>query len=151
MPLIVDRNRLSPTPGMDAEKLPLEPLCRVVREMDARLVFAFPCDDDSLDEALDDPRVTVMIIADGFGDGPAAFHVPSLHRALMVASDIAVIVPKRCFEPYGWAAISAASGRPLIILVETTLKQEIAWVEFIQAANPNLPLLLVTVEAGRAC
>lgn len=28
--------------------------------------------------------------------------------------------------------------------------QEIAWVEFIQAASPNLPILLVTVEAGRA-
>ncbi len=150
MPLIIDRSRLSPAPGKDAANLPLEPLCRVIREMDARLVFAFACDDDPLDEALDDPRVTVMIIADGFGDGPAAFHGPSLHRALMAASDVAVIIPKRCFEPYGWAAISAASGRPLIILVETTLKQEIAWIEFIQAANPNLPILLVTDEAGRA-
>jgi hypothetical protein len=28
--------------------------------------------------------------------------------------------------------------------------QEISWVEFIQAANPNLPILLVTVESGRA-
>jgi hypothetical protein len=28
--------------------------------------------------------------------------------------------------------------------------KEIAWVEFIRAANPTLPILLVTVEAGRA-
>jgi len=150
MPLIVDRDRLSPGPRRDAEKSPLEPLFHVVREVDARLVFAFPCDDEPLDEALDDPRATIMLIADGLGDGPAAFHASSLGRAFARASDVAVIVPKRCFEPYSWAAISVASGRPLIILVETSLKQEIAWVEFIQATNPSLPILLVTVEAGRA-
>jgi hypothetical protein len=150
MPLIVDRNRLSPAPRREAGKSPLEPLFAAVREVDARLVFAVPCDDDPLDEALDDPRATIMLIADGLGDGPTAFHASSLWRAFARASDVAVVVPKRCFEPYSWAAISVASGRPLIILIETSLKQEIAWVKFIQAANPNLPILLVTIEAGRA-
>lgn len=149
MPLIVDRNRLSPARGKHAEKSPLEPLFHAVREVDARLVFAVPCDDDPLDEALDGSRETVLLICDGF-DGPAGFHVSSLRRAFARASDVAVITPKRCFEPYCWAAICTALGRPLTILVETSLRTEIAWVEFIQAANPELPILLVTTEAGRA-
>jgi hypothetical protein len=44
----------------------------------------------------------------------------------------------------------AALARCFVVIVETRLEQEIAWVEFAKDANPDLSILLATVEAGHA-
>jgi len=151
--LTVTREQLCQVPGrghVDAHKNPMAPLYQAVREADVRLVFVPACN-DPLDEALADLRPTVMLLCDGPGDsGPTAFDVPSLRRAFARASDCCLVTAWRFFEHYAWAAVSAASGRPLAILVETWPARETAWIEFIRAANPSLPILIARDEEGRA-
>ncbi len=148
----VTRERISEIIGKNMRAPHLNPVFEAVRDFGVSVLIAPQCR-DSLDEALDEARdASIVIIGDDTDRalGPDGFHKPSMRRLLQRATETAVISSAPPEHVYAAMSTLAALGRRFVVIVETRPEQEIAWVEFIQAANPNLPILLVTVEAGRA-
>jgi hypothetical protein len=95
---------------------------------------------------------TIVLVGDDLHDaqGPDAFHAESLRRAIK-ASHRGVIVssgPEKA--AYAAAGMTALLLRKNTILIETRPEQEISWIQFVQAANPNIPLFVSTVKGGTA-
>jgi hypothetical protein len=148
----VTRERISEIIGKNMRAPHLNPVFKAVRDFGVSALIAPQCR-DSLDEALDEARdASIVIIGDDTDRalGPDGFHKPSMRRLFQLATETAVISSAPPEHVYAAMSTLAALGRRFVVIVETRPEQEIAWVEFIQAANPNLPILLVTVEAGRA-
>lgn len=148
----VTRERISEIIGKNMRAPHLNPVFEAVRDFGVSVLIAPQCR-DSLDEALDEARdASIVIIGDDTDRalGPDGFHRPSMRRLFRLATETAVVSSAPPEHVYAGMSTLAALARRFVVIVETRPKQEIAWVEFIQAANPNLPILLVTVEAGRA-
>lgn len=148
----VTRERLTEIIGKNAMAPHLNPVFEAIRDFNVGMLIV-PQGDDSLDTALDRARdASVVIIGDDTDRtlGPKGFHRASMRRLFRMADHAAVISSA---PPEGvYAGLSAIAGfeRRHVVIVETRPSQEIAWVEFIRDANPDLPILLVTVEAGHA-
>lgn len=148
----VTRERISEIIGKNMRAPHLNPVFAAVRDFGVSVLIAPQCR-DSLDEALDEAReASIVIIGDDTDRalGPDGFHKPSMRRLFQRATETAVISSAPPEHVYAGMSTLAALGRRFVVIVETRPEQEIAWVEFIQVANPCLPILLVTVEAGRA-
>jgi hypothetical protein len=148
----VTRERISEIIGKNMRAPHLNPVFEAVRDFGVSVLIAPQCR-DSLDEALNETRdASIVIIGDDTDRalGPGGFHKPSMRRLFQRATETTVISSAPPEHVYAAMSTLAAIGRRFVVIVETRPEQEIAWVEFIRAANPNLPILLVTVEAGRA-
>jgi hypothetical protein len=148
----VTRERISEIIGKNMLAPHLNPVFEAVRDFGVSILIA-PQSKDSLDEALGDSRdASIVIVGDDTNRalGPDGFHKPSMRRLFQLATETAVISSAPPEHVYAGMATLAALARRFVVIVETRPEQEIAWVEFIQAANPNLAVLLVTIEAGRA-
>lgn len=148
----VTRERISEIIGKNRRAPHLHPVWEAARDFGVSVVIA-PQGRESLDEALDEARdASIVIVGDDTdrAHGPDGFHTPSMARLFERATETAVISSAPPEPVYAAMSTLAALGRRFVVIVETRPEQEIAWVEFIRAANPTLPILLVTVEAGRA-
>jgi transposase InsO family protein len=81
--------------------------------------------------------------------GPGAFDTPSLARAVRGATHGVVVSCAPLPEIYADVALTAACGGRLVV-IETRPEWEIAWIAFVQAHHPDLPLKIGTVQGGRA-
>lgn len=148
----VTRERISEIIGKNMLAPHLNPVFEAVRDFSVSVLIA-PQSKDSLDEALGDARdASIVIVGDDTNRalGPDGFHKTSMRRLFQLATETAVISSAPPEHVYAGMATLAALARRFVVIVETRPEQEIAWVEFIQAANPNLSILLATVEAGHA-
>jgi hypothetical protein len=82
--------------------------------------------------------------------GPAAFASASLRRLIKVAHCSVIVASAPAVEIYATAAVAAGLFGRNVLLVETTVSQELAWARFIQATAPRLPLMIATVKGGPA-
>jgi hypothetical protein len=148
----VTRDRLSEIIGTNINAPHMTPVLEAVRDFDVSGMWV-PQGKNSLDDALDAARNAAIVLVGDDTDravGPAGFDQPSMRRLFQRAEHVAVISSAPPEHVYAGMATLAALARQFVVIVETRPEQEIAWVEFIQAANPQLPILLVTVEAGHA-
>lgn len=97
-------------------------------------------------------RPVIVLIGDDMDDafGPRGFHSKSLRRAVTACAGATVISSGTLTPAYASAAMLAVMSRRSVILVETRLTQEQAWVNGLHRINPSLPVLLSTVAGGRA-
>jgi hypothetical protein len=148
----VTRERLNEIIGGNANAPHMNPVLEAVRDFGVSGMWV-PQGKNSLDDALDATRNAAIVLVGDDTDhavGPGGFDQSSMRRLFQRAEHIAVISSAPPEHVYAGMATLAALARQFVVIVETRPEQEIAWVEFIQAANPNLPVLPVTVEAGRA-
>ncbi|MGL4961005.1 MAG: hypothetical protein ACRC67_07215 [Inquilinus sp.] len=149
----VDRTRIEQAmahPGAEH----LRPIFAAVRDLGVGLLLVRqvkPPEMPPVFELLTD-RPSIVLIGDDLHEafGPAGFHDASL-QALVRSARAATIISSGTVTP----AYSAMALAPLLtggnaIVVETQLPQEHAWVEKLNEINPALPVLISTVEGGRA-
>jgi hypothetical protein len=104
-------------------------------------------------EVLDEVRLPAVVIV---GDdteralGPAGFDAAATRRLFREAAYVAVMSGASVAEVYAAACRHAVDERCLVALVETRVKQEIAWASLVREANPLAALLIASPEAGRA-
>jgi hypothetical protein len=96
-------------------------------------------------------RPAVYLIGDDFDSsvGPGGFHLPSLRRAMRECVAFAVLGGEATESIYAAVTAGAVAGGRVMI-VETRLQHEIAWVRLIQKLAPRRMLIWGTVKAGRA-
>lgn len=87
---------------------------------------------------------TIAIIGDDLNcsKGPAAFHPPSL-KSLVEKCSAAVLMVGMSPQAYHHAASWAVLKRQHVVIVETRAVHELAWTGYLQATNPQLPILHV--------
>lgn len=95
---------------------------------------------------------TIFIMGDDFDAaiGPDRFHMPSLRRAMRACKSFAIV--SSCPPPavYASVALTAAVSREDVMLIETRIEQEIAWLALIQKTAPRRHVLLATIKGGHA-
>lgn len=96
-------------------------------------------------------RPAAVLIGDDFerSMGPGGFDMPSIERAMRVCAAFTVVTCAPTPEIYTAAMTGAVAGHN-IMLIETRLQHEAAWVALIQRLAPGKPLLLATVKGGVA-
>jgi hypothetical protein len=147
----VTRERLTEIIGKNALAPHLNPAFEAIRDFGVRVQIV-PQSKDSFDDALDEAEGSAIVIIGDDTDrtlGPEGFDKPSMRRLFRMATEVAVIASAPSADVYGAMSALSAIMHRFAVIVETRLEQAIAWVEFIKAANWELPILLVTVEAGR--
>lgn len=150
--LHVTRERLTEIIGANALAPHMNPVFAAIRDFGVGVLIV-PQSRDSLDPALDEAsEAAIVIIGDDTNKalGPDGFDKRSMRRLFRSAKGVAVIGSAPPEHVYAEVSLMAALMRCLVVIVETRPEQEIAWVEFVKEANPDAPILLVTVEAGRA-
>ena len=96
------------------------------------------------------PLITYVGDDTSRADGPAGFPQGAI-RELIRTSDVGPVVSSApVVKAYRQAASAAIIHRRNVIIIETRPEQEIAWINFILEARPDMRLLVCTVEAGRA-
>ena len=96
-------------------------------------------------------RPAVVMIGDDMEQsvGPQGFHMPSIRRAIRACSSFTVVTSVPTAEIYAAGTLGAVAGRNVMI-IETRLAHEFQWVALIQKLAPGRPILLSTVQGGRA-
>lgn len=96
-------------------------------------------------------RPAIVLIGDDLeqSTGPAGFHLPSVRRAIRASRAFAVVSATPTIDVYA-GLTSVAIGGVNVMIVETRLEHEFAWVELIQKLAPDQPLCISTVKGGRA-
>jgi hypothetical protein len=148
----VTRERLTEIIGQNALAPHLNPIFEAIRDFGVRALIVPQCK-DNLAEALDEAHdASIVIIGDDTDRalGPSGFHVSSLRRLFRMADHVAVIGSAPPVGVYASLSAIASLERCFVVIIETRPEEEIAWVDFVKSANPELPILLVTTEAGRA-
>lgn len=102
-------------------------------------------------ELPDNGPPAVMVICDDMHAslGPTGFPKASLHRLIRACDAFAVISSEAVPCIYGAAAALAVAGKR-VMLIETRPEHEIPWTKLVQRLAPGRPLLISTVEGGRA-
>lgn len=97
-------------------------------------------------------RPVIAIIGDDtdIALGPSHFHAASLQRLIKSARAVSVISSDTNAPAYGMAPAAALVMGATVLLIETRIEQEDAWLECVRAAAPTMPILLCTVAGGRA-
>lgn len=148
----VTRERLTEIIGANAIAPHMNPVFAAIRDFGVGVLIV-PQSTDSLDEALDEASEAAIVIIGDDTDrtlGPDGFDKPSMRRLFRMAKGVAVIGSAPPEHVYAQVSTLAGIMRCLAVIVETRPEQEIAWVALVKDANPDAPILLVTVEAGRA-
>lgn len=96
-------------------------------------------------------RSTISMILDDTDRsvGPLGFHRRSLRRLIRASDAFAVISSSAIGLPYAAMSAVAATGKATVI-IETRLEHELQWLALIQRVAPKRPLMLCTIEGGRA-
>ena len=79
--------------------------------------------------------------------GPDFFDRPSLDRFIGMADAAAVISSAARADVYNAVGSMAVLLARNVLIVETSLEQEIAWTKAIQRVSPCLPTIICTVKA----
>lgn len=82
--------------------------------------------------------------------GPAGFQQPSVLKAINCASTFCVVSCAAIPEPYALMTLTAIASRTSVMIVETRLKHEAEWYNFIERLGPTKNILLATVGGGHA-
>lgn len=129
----------------------LVPVLEAVRDMGLALMFV-PQTSEPFRIPRNAKRPTLTVIGDDFDEalGPQAFHAPSLRRVILASRSFTLVSSGPDAAVYGTTAALAAVGRINALLIETRIEQEIAWLTLLQKFAPGRPVLLSTVEGGRA-
>jgi hypothetical protein len=142
---IAPRERL--TAAMESERGPhLKPIYGVVRDYGVGLLLV-----TQKAGPFEPPKKDVPVIC-LIGDdltaslGPSAFDRRSLKAFVRTCGTAVVISCEPLLEAYARAATEAALRRHNVILVETRLQHEMAWVSLLRRINPSLGMLVATVE-----
>jgi hypothetical protein len=148
----ISRERLSEIIGKNANAPHMNPVLEAVRDFGVGVMWV-PQGKYSVDDALNAARnASIVLIGDDTDRalGPTGFDQSSMRRLFQRAEHVAVIASAPPEHVYAGMSTLAALARCFVVIVETRLEQEIAWVEFAKEANPNPSILLATVEAGHA-
>jgi hypothetical protein len=148
----VTRDRLSEIIGRNANAPHMNPVLEAIRDFGVSGMWVPQCK-DGLDKALDAAKMASIVIVGDDTDralGPTGFDQSSMRRLFQRAEHVAVIASAPPEHVYAGMSTLAALARCFVVIVETRPEQEIAWVEFAKEANPDLSILLATVEAGHA-
>lgn len=97
-------------------------------------------------------RPLVAIICDDTDKavGPGGFHQKSVRDLIRTAHAAIIVTAAPELAIYATAAITAGVSRRNVVIIETRPEQEIPWIDFVQMAMPNLPLLISSVASGKA-
>jgi hypothetical protein len=89
----------------------------------------------------------IAIVGDDLDEslGPTGFHIHSIERLVRGAAADMIVSSAATDEVYGASASVAVIGRHNVIIIETRLEQGSRWLDFVNAANPWLLILLSTV------
>lgn len=83
--------------------------------------------------------------------GPSGFHAESIGDLVRSATHGMIISGAAEPQLYSLAAMAAhMPGGAVVVLIETRLEAEIAWIELLQRAAPGVPLIVSTVGGGTA-
>ncbi len=139
------RERL--TAAMNSGRAPhLVPLFGVVRDFGVRLMIV-----PQKVGSIEPPRTELPVIC-LIGDdldvslGPSAFDRRFLKSFVRTCGTAVVVSCEPIVKAYACAATEAALRRHNVILVETRLQHEVAWVSLLRRINPGLGMLVATVE-----
>ena len=96
-------------------------------------------------------RPTVVTVSDVPSVGPAGFSEPMLDVAFSSASAIVIVAAPDEVRPYEVAAQASVEQGMHVVLVETEMRNEIAWLEYARSINPNIKHFVWTyLPQGRA-
>jgi hypothetical protein len=97
-------------------------------------------------------RPTVILVGDDTDRslGPDGFHASSVNRAIRSAGSVAVIACAPVPAAYAGPVRRAVSTRRNAVVIETRPEHEIPWIKLVQRLAPEVPLLVASVEGGRA-
>ena len=82
--------------------------------------------------------------------GPGHFHGPSIERLIGMVDVAAVMSGAPCNDVYADMSALAAWSRQNVLMVETRVEQEDAWIETIWQVAPELRMVICTVMAGQS-
>lgn len=82
--------------------------------------------------------------------GPPGFHGKSLKRLVRSAGSGLIISGAPYLHLYALAATAASISSSAVVIVETRIEEELAWIELFQRTAPGCPLIVSTVEGGTA-
>lgn len=93
-------------------------------------------------------KPTMCVLGDDMhtAKGPSAFHLPSLRRYLRTCAGGTIVTSGPEPDVYSAATYAPIALRKSVIIVETRLEVEQAWLDFFAEALPQLPLFLSTVK-----
>lgn len=143
--------RASLTAAMEKSPPHLRVILETVRDLGTAFLFV-PQGPEAF-RIPDEPRKpAIVLLGDDLEDchGPDGFHMPSIRRAIRACSSFAIVSSAPQADAYEAIAQMAAATRRNVMLVETRLAQELAWLSLIQKLAPKRPILLATVEGGHA-
>ena len=140
-------DRLAAAPG-SAEHL--QKVFIAVR--DERLSLAFvPQSGRGIGRMLDKIRMPALVIIADDTDrtlGPAGFDQGPIRRLLRTAHYVAVMAGAPVPEMYEAGCRHAVETPCLVVLIETRVEQETAWMDLASKVNPKAALLLASPSAG---
>jgi len=129
----------------------LVPLLQAVRDRHVGMLFV-PQGSEPFRMPARPENPAIIIIGDDLNCalGPSGFHRASVRRAVRSSHCFAVISGAPRADVYRAIATTAEATRQSALIVETRLEQEFQWVSLITKLAPRRPLILSTVQGGRA-
>ena len=96
------------------------------------------------------PLITLLGDDTDRADGPDGFAREWLRKLVAGCAVGLVVSSEPMAHAYEAAAAAAVVHRRDVVIIETRPEQEIAWLDFILKAQPNIRLTVCTVAGGRA-
>jgi hypothetical protein len=146
----VGRARLDEMAARMSDRAPhLLGIVTAVRDFGAQFMFVPQMSTPMMKELNVAQRPFIAIVGDDTDRavGPEYFDKPSLERLIGMADIAAVVACEPRRDVYGGLSMLAGLFGHNALIVETRPEQEIPWTQAIQAAKPNLPLIICTVAA----
>lgn len=98
----------------------------------------------------DVPMMILIGDADGIARGPTAFDARSLQLALKSVRAVVVISSGPTeLGAYASAALVATWGRSNVLIIETTIEQEVPWAMLVEKLAPTLPRFICSPRGGQ--
>lgn len=148
--MLTPATRASLTRAIEGGAPHLRPLFTAVRDHGCLFGIA-PQGHDPIRPPLDRP--TILIVGDDMDCalGPEGFSLEDLTDYVGRCSAAAIVSSAAVESTYASAATAAVVLRQHVVIVETRLEHERAWIDFVRVARPGIVMLVSTVAPmGRA-